>query len=94
MTKKKDLKDEGLVEIAIDPDVLAKELSVEIEIDPLEKIDEDIFSKGNFTPMNSSKKSTTLGFNIKSFFFAVRASRRDNRSPSHIDSGKSIIILS
>ena len=47
MTKKKDLQDESLAEIAIDPDILAKELSVEIEIDPLEQIDEDSFSKGN-----------------------------------------------
>tara|TARA_B100000965_G_scaffold74633_1_gene58989 strand:- start:3478 stop:4248 length:771 start_codon:yes stop_codon:yes gene_type:complete len=47
MTKKKDLQNESLAEIAIDPDVLAKELSVEIEIDPLEEIDEDSFSKEN-----------------------------------------------
>jgi len=47
MTKKKDLQNESLAEIAIDPDVLAKELSVEIEIDPLEEIDKDSFSKEN-----------------------------------------------
>ena len=46
MTKNKDPKKESLVEIAVDPDVLAKELSLEIEIDPLEQIDEDAFSKG------------------------------------------------
>ena len=43
MVKKKDYKDESLVEIAIDPEVLAKELSVELEIDPLEEIDNDSF---------------------------------------------------
>jgi len=47
MTKKKDVQNESLAEIAIDPDVLAKELSVEIEIDPLEEIDQDSFSKEN-----------------------------------------------
>ena len=47
MTKKDDLKDESLDEIAIDPDVLAKELAVELEMDPLEQIDSENFSKGN-----------------------------------------------
>ena len=47
MTKKKNVQDESLAEIAIDPDVLARELSVEIEIDPLEQIDKDSFSKEN-----------------------------------------------
>ena len=37
---------ESLAEIAIDPDILAKELALELEIDPLEQIDEDSFSKG------------------------------------------------
>ena len=46
MTKRKDIQNESLAEIAIDPDVLAKELSVELEIDPLEQIDNDSFSKG------------------------------------------------
>ena len=46
MTKREDIQDESLAEIAIDPDVLAKELSVDIEIDPLEQIDKDSFSKG------------------------------------------------
>ena len=45
MTKKKDFKSESLAEITIDPDVLAKELAVELEIDPLEQIDKDSFSK-------------------------------------------------
>ena len=44
MTKKKDLQNESLAEIAIDPDVLAKELSVELEMDPLEEIDNESFS--------------------------------------------------
>ena len=38
---------ESLAEIAIDPDVLARELSLELEIDPLEQIDNDSFSSGN-----------------------------------------------
>ena len=46
MTKRKDIQNERLAEIAIDPDVLAKELSVELEIDPLEQIDKDGFSRG------------------------------------------------
>ena len=46
MTKNKDANKESLVEIAVDPDVLARELALEIEIDPLEQIDEDSFPKG------------------------------------------------
>ena len=46
MTRNQDPKKESLVEIAVDPDVLAKELALEIEIDPLEQIDEDAFPKG------------------------------------------------
>ena len=46
MTKNKDPNQESLAEIAVDPDILAKELALEIEIDPLEQIDEDAFSKG------------------------------------------------
>ena len=45
MTKNKDPNQESLAEIAVDPDVLARELALEIEIDPLEQIDEDVFSK-------------------------------------------------
>ena len=45
MTKNKDPKKESLAEIAVDPDVLARELAIEIEIDPLEQIDEDVFQK-------------------------------------------------
>jgi len=46
MTKNKDPNQESLAEIAVDPDVLARELALEIELDPLEQIDEDAFSKG------------------------------------------------
>ena len=35
MTNNKDSKKESLAEIAVDPDVLARELALEIEIDPL-----------------------------------------------------------
>ena len=45
MTKNKDPNKESLVDIAVDPDVLARELALEIEIDPLEQIDEDSFPK-------------------------------------------------
>ena len=45
MTKNEDPKKESLAEIAVDPDVLARELALEIEIDPLEQIDEDAFSE-------------------------------------------------
>jgi hypothetical protein len=46
MTKNKDSKKESLVDIAIDPDILARELALEIEVDPLEQIDADSFPKG------------------------------------------------
>ena len=46
MTKNNDPKKESLAEIAVDPDVLARELALDFEIDPLEQIDEDLFSKG------------------------------------------------
>ena len=46
MMEKEDPKKESLAEIAVDPDVLARELALEIEIDPLEQIDEDSFAKG------------------------------------------------
>ena len=45
MTKNINPDKESLAEIAVDPEVLAKELALEIEIDPLEQIDEDVFSK-------------------------------------------------
>ena len=45
MTNSKDPNKESLAEIAVDPDVLARELALEVEIDPLEEIDEDAFSK-------------------------------------------------
>jgi len=45
--KRKNISDESLADIAIDPDVLAKELAVELEVDPLEEIDNDSFSKGS-----------------------------------------------
>ena len=47
MTKKKNFQNESLADIAIDPDILAKELAVELEIDPLEEIDNDSFSNKN-----------------------------------------------
>ena len=44
MTNNKDPNKESLFDIAVDPDVLARELALEIEIDPLEQIDEDSVS--------------------------------------------------
>ena len=41
MTKNKDPNKQFLAEIAVDPEILAKELALEVEIDPLEQIDED-----------------------------------------------------
>ena len=46
MTNNKDSNKESLAEIAVDPDILARELALELEIDPLEQIDDDSFSKG------------------------------------------------
>ena len=46
MSKRKDIQNESLAEIEIDPDVLARELSADFEIDPLEQIDNDGFSTG------------------------------------------------
>ena len=45
MTINKDPNQESLAEIAVDPDILARELALEIEIDPLAQIDENVFSK-------------------------------------------------
>ena len=45
INNKKDSNNESLADIAIDPDVLAKELAVDFEVDPLEEIDNDSFSK-------------------------------------------------
>ena len=47
MTKSKDPKKESLAEIAVDPDVLARELALEIEIDPLEQIDDVEFKRAS-----------------------------------------------
>ena len=45
MTKNRNPNEKSLVDIAVDQDVLARELALEIEIDPLEQIDEDSFPK-------------------------------------------------
>ncbi len=45
INNKKELNDDGLADIAIDPDILAKELAVDFAVDPLEEIDKDGFSK-------------------------------------------------
>ena len=53
MTKNKDPNQESLAEIAIDPDVLARELALEIEIDPLEQIDEVEFQRASLKNLQS-----------------------------------------
>ena len=53
MTKNKDPKKESLAEIAIDPDVLARELALEIEIDPLEQIDDVEFQRASLKNLQS-----------------------------------------
>ena len=60
MTKRKEIQNESLAEIAIDPDVLARELSVELEIDPLEQIDKDTFSKGDFNKNSECDEALKL----------------------------------
>ena len=53
MTKNKDPNQESLAEIAIDPDVLARELALDIEIDPLEQIDEVEFQRASLKNLQS-----------------------------------------
>ena len=60
MTKNMEPDKESLAEIAIDPDVLAKELALEIEIDPLEQIDNDSFSKGNLNISSECEEALKL----------------------------------
>ena len=47
MTKNKDPNKESLVDIAVDPEILARELALEIETDPLEQIDEVEFKRAS-----------------------------------------------
>ena len=47
MSNNKDPNKESLVDIAVDPEVLARELALEIEIDPLEQIDEVEFQRAS-----------------------------------------------
>ena len=60
MTKRKDIQNESLAEIVIDPDVLAKELSTELEIDPLEEIDKDSFSKAKLNKNSECEEALKL----------------------------------
>ena len=53
----KNFKDESLADIAIDPEVLAQELAVEAEIDPLEEIDNEEFSKGDLDVISECNKA-------------------------------------
>ena len=47
INSKKELSEDSLADIAIDPDILAKELAVDFEVDPLEEIDKEGFTKDN-----------------------------------------------
>ena len=60
MTKDRDSEKESLAEIVIDPDVLAKELALELEIDPLEEIDQDSFSKNNLNITSECNEALNL----------------------------------
>ena len=54
---KKELNDDGLADIAIDPDILARELAVDFEVDPLDEIDKDGFSKDNLDISSACDKA-------------------------------------
>tara|TARA_Y100000813_G_scaffold196305_1_gene179573 strand:- start:661 stop:1431 length:771 start_codon:yes stop_codon:yes gene_type:complete len=60
MTNKNNFQDESLADIAIDPDILAKELAVELEIDPLEEIDNDSFSDKNLNINSECEQALKL----------------------------------
>ena len=60
MTKNSDPNKESLAEIAIDPDVLAKELALELEVDPLEQIDKDSFTKENLNVTSECNEALKL----------------------------------
>jgi len=60
MTTNRDPKKESLAEIAVDPEVLAKELALELEIDPLEQIDKDTFSKGSLNITSECNEALKL----------------------------------
>ena len=55
--KRKQSNEESLLDIAIDPDILAKELAVELEVDPLEEIDNDSFSKKDLDAVTECDKA-------------------------------------
>tara|TARA_B100000945_G_scaffold192068_1_gene154276 strand:- start:2620 stop:3393 length:774 start_codon:yes stop_codon:yes gene_type:complete len=57
LNDKKEIKEDSLADLAIDPDVLAKELAVELEVDPLEEIDNDGFSKNNLDVSSECDKA-------------------------------------
>ena len=60
MSKKRKFKKESLAEIAVDPEVLARELALEIEIDPLEQIDKDNFSNGSLNITSECNEALKL----------------------------------
>ncbi len=60
MTNNEDLNKESLAEIAVDPDILAKELALELEIDPLEQIDNDNFSNGSLNIISECNEALKL----------------------------------
>ena len=60
MTNNRDPQEESLAEIVIDPDVLAKELALEIEVDPLAQLDKDGFSKANMNIISECDEALKL----------------------------------
>ena len=82
MTKNKDTNKESLVDIAVDPDVLARELALEIEIYPLEQIDEDSFQKNLNTTQECNQALKMLKGNREERIQGLRifCEYRDSRS--------------
>ena len=60
MTKNIDPKKESLADLAVDPDVLAKELALDLEIDPLEQIDKDNFAKDSLNITSECNEALKL----------------------------------
>ena len=60
MTNNRDEKRKSLAEIEIDPEILAKELALESEVDPLEQIDKDNFPKESLNIISECNEALNL----------------------------------
>jgi len=60
MTNYRDEKRKSLAEIEIDPEILAKELALESEVDPLEQIDKDNFPKESLNIISECNEALNL----------------------------------